>query len=411
MNICYPVQRSYPDHLTGSEIYIHDLARYFSNSNRITVLATGRRRDPPVPGSEGGANPAVQIFRSVDLAAIRLPLRYALSRDPTGWASQFISLPVQGLLHTATYGYLSFPMLAHLNVHRYDVVHAAAVPIPTTWAAWRSSSTAGFGFVLSPFLHLADREIYLPYVSRMLRGATHLIAATETEKRYLLSLGIDADSVSVIPPWIDIGGYQLGVARRFRGKFRIGESEFVLVIPRKAETKGAFHTLEALVSLGKAGVRVTCVLLGTARRIVQRQVDEYSKRLSRLGIRVVDVGYLPLDEMHDVLAGSNLLVEPSRADSFGMIYQDAWMHSLPVVAARIGAVPDVVHDGENGILVTYGSTQQIMQAIRALVLDSSLGRTLGRSGHSSVQELYDSRRLAPQIRAVYESAARSANQE
>ena len=56
----------------------------------------------------------------------------------------------------------------------------------------------------------------------------------------------------------------------------------------------------------------------------------------------------------DMLAATDLFVLPSRVDSFGIVYLEAWAYGLPVIGCRAGGVPDVIDDGQDGLLVNYG---------------------------------------------------------
>jgi len=405
MQICYPIQRTFPEPLTGSEIYLHDLARWFATTDDVTIVTTDRSNRSAKTAEIQPPGLRVERFPLRDGGDLRLAARYLMQRDPTQLLSRLIAAPANGALHAGSYGFRSPALLDWLVQHPYEVVHAAAVPVGTAWAAWRGSAASRSGFVLSPFLHLADPEVRRPYIARMLQSADQLLAATETERRYLLTCGVSGDVVSVIPPWVDLERFEPGDRRRFRSAWRIPPTEFVVLIPRKLEDKGAFHTLGALELLARRGIRPTCVLLGTTRQHLQARIDEHARRLQGLGVRTVDLGYLPKAQLSDALAGCDVVVEPSRVDSFGMIYQDAWLHDHPVIAARSGAVPDVVQDDRNGLLVEFGSVEGIARAIASLVEDPALVSRLGGRGGRDVRERYAATRLAPLVRAVYESAA------
>jgi glycosyltransferase involved in cell wall biosynthesis len=406
MRICLSTQRTYPNPLGGSEIYIHAIAKQFGTIDKITVIATDSSNRLPNSLSNSHAAYPVLVFRSVDWPVARLPILLIMKKEPSGLVGRAVSVPFDGLFHTATYGCFSPSMFSWLNGHKFDLLHSAAIPTAAAWAASHASKSSGTPFVLTPFLHLADRAFDLPYVNRMLRSAAHLIAVTATEKLYLQTKGISSDLISIIPPWVDIGSYSQGSRELFRSRFGISGEDFVVLIPSKWEDKGAFHTLRALLSLGEGGVRTTCVMLGQVDSWVQRRIDSEVRRLANSGVRVIDLGYLRGQALRDCLAGSDVLVEPSRTDSFGMVFQDAWMESRPVISARTGAIPDVVIDGENGLLVEFGSVSGIAQAILSLISQRDFAKELGAAGRRAICDKYSMTRLVPQLRGVYEASIR-----
>ncbi len=75
---------------------------------------------------------------------------------------------------------------------------------------------------------------------------------------------------------------------------------------------------------------------------------------------------------------------PSRTDSFGIVFLEAWANGLPVVAAAAGGVPDVVRDGEAGYLVPFGDLDRLAYRLGSLLDHPPLARSLGATGRALV---------------------------
>ena len=86
----------------------------------------------------------------------------------------------------------------------------------------------------------------------------------------------------------------------------------------------------------------------------------------------------------DALAAASVYAQPSRTDSFGIAYLEAWCYGAPVVGARAGGVPAVIDDGENGLLVPFGDVGALAGALERLLRDGALARRLGASGRAKV---------------------------
>ena len=87
-----------------------------------------------------------------------------------------------------------------------------------------------------------------------------------------------------------------------------------------------------------------------------------------------------VDNVGDYLGAFDVFVLPSNREGIGSMLFDAMDRALPVVASRVGGVPDIVHDGENGILIDAGRPDQLRDAILALREDPDRRRALGENG-------------------------------
>jgi len=93
------------------------------------------------------------------------------------------------------------------------------------------------------------------------------------------------------------------------------------------------------------------------------------------------------------------------SDTEGMpnVVLEAFAYGRPVVATRVGGVPEVVTDGENGLIVPPGQRAPLIAAVRALVSDADLAARLGRQGRKTIEERFDFRRRTAGVEALYQS--------
>jgi glycosyltransferase involved in cell wall biosynthesis len=111
----------------------------------------------------------------------------------------------------------------------------------------------------------------------------------------------------------------------------------------------------------------------------------------------------PIDdaEKRDMLAAADVFAMPSRTDSFGIVYLEAWLYQRPVIAARTWGVSDVVRDGEDGLLVSFGDVPALAQALSGLLEHPEERATLGAHGEQKVYREYTwDQRYAP-VRDLY----------
>jgi glycosyltransferase involved in cell wall biosynthesis len=110
-----------------------------------------------------------------------------------------------------------------------------------------------------------------------------------------------------------------------------------------------------------------------------------------------------VDNVGDYLAAFDIFVLPSNREGIGSILLDAMEQGLPVVASRVGGVPDIVRDGENGLLIDAASPAQLRDAIRKLKDDAELRRAFGENGREFAKN-FTSDAMCRKYLALYESA-------
>jgi glycosyltransferase involved in cell wall biosynthesis len=100
--------------------------------------------------------------------------------------------------------------------------------------------------------------------------------------------------------------------------------------------------------------------------------------------------------VHEYLQASDIFVLPSEDDAFPLALVEAMACGLPVVTTRVGGIPEIVSDKQNGLLVEPGNFQQLYDAIYALIADTVLSASLGRSAGQTVRERYSAAAVSAQ---------------
>lgn len=100
------------------------------------------------------------------------------------------------------------------------------------------------------------------------------------------------------------------------------------------------------------------------------------------------IGKLPLNDVKKYFESSSVFCLPTTLEPFGIVFLEAMAHRLPIVATKIGAIPDFVHHGKNGYLVDPNDAQKIAKHVNDLFNDYELARDFGDYGHSLFWERY-----------------------
>jgi glycosyltransferase involved in cell wall biosynthesis len=103
----------------------------------------------------------------------------------------------------------------------------------------------------------------------------------------------------------------------------------------------------------------------------------------------------------------DVFVLPARAENLPMAILEAMAWAVPVVATRVGGVPELVADGVTGILVPPDDPEALGAALETLLDDADLRASLGRAGAERVATQFDARHLAGRMLSLYEELARA----
>ena len=89
---------------------------------------------------------------------------------------------------------------------------------------------------------------------------------------------------------------------------------------------------------------------------------------------------------------------PTRLEPFGIVFIEAMAYGLPIVATRVGALPDLVEDHVNGILVESDNIDSLATALRTLLENPMLRREMGRNGEQRYKEQFNWTEVYSRIR-------------
>jgi glycogen(starch) synthase len=372
--------------LGGVETHVYQLALGLAKAGVSTeVFTTDLRTDIPFRRFDGEVPPVpsaafvVRRFRAVKV--MNLPHGLGIL-SPSMAVALFQAEP--GVVHAHAYGY--FPLLAGGLAEMLR-----GMPLVVT----AHSDPGGHTFSKRLF------DWAVPAVT--LRRADRVIALTNIEAQNLQRLGVDAGRIRVIPNGVDLKEFE-DVPNRHEPR-----DEFALLFVGRCypRQKGLEHLISALgLLLSKCKIHLTIVGedwggAGTLQALARA-----------LGVEkhVTFTGALPRNEVINAYASADAFVLPSLFEPFGIVLLEAMAAGLPVVASRVGGIPEVVSDGKTGLLVQPGDSRSLANALENLISDSALRRRLGAAGRVKATS-YSWDGIVPQILDVYHEAMRECGEK
>ena len=178
---------------------------------------------------------------------------------------------------------------------------------------------------------------------------------------------------------------------------------FILGIGRHVRQKGFDVLLQAFaLSVERGNTTHDLVLAGDGPE--HSALRERAEQLS-ISSRVAFTGKVDHREAVKLFSGCSFFVLPSRHEPFGIVNLESMAAGRPVIATRTGGVPEIVRDGENGLLVDPERPEELTGAMLRLMNDGALCRTMGCAGRTYAEQ-FDWLEIAGQYLAIYEQAVR-----
>lgn len=102
-----------------------------------------------------------------------------------------------------------------------------------------------------------------------------------------------------------------------------------------------------------------------------------------------------------LLKSSNIFALPSKREAFGLVNLEAMLTPLPIVASKVGGIPEIIKDGETGILVESENSHALAAAIKTLIADSGKRNEMANAGQKRALEHFDAKKMAEEYEQVY----------
>jgi len=255
---------------------------------------------------------------------------------------------------------------------------------------------------LEPSIRLAGEQ-------KVVHGADRILAPTPVEAGQLVSLyGADPARIRIISPGVDTELFVPRPKAEARARLHLAKARLVLFVGRLQPFKGpdvAVRALAAAVRQAPELMRdaVLAVVGGPAGQ--QSQPDEVARLMqlassAGVGDRVVFFPPQPHERLADFYSAAEVVLVPSRWESFGLVALEAEACGTPVIAADAGGLRDVVVDGSTGFLVKGHDPDRYGAKIVELFSDRKLARRLSAAAvRHSARFSWDA--TAAEIRGVY----------
>ncbi len=395
MRILHVIQRYYP-YVGGSELYFQELSERLARAgHRVEVWTTDAwdldyfwsrkaRRIESVRDMRNGV-----VIRRFPVRHLPFPAIYY--RAWRRAMAELSDLPFRAVPFLYSMSRLTpwVPSMRRafgaLPSGKFDLVHTTNIPFEGIIAPAASyAERVGIPHIITPFTHLGepgDRNISRYYTMQhqldLERRASRVIVQTRLERDFLADLGVPPDKMERVGVGVNPYDVVGGNGERLRRKYGV-EGPIVYYIGAAAHDKGTDTTIEAMRRVWARGVDATFLTAGST------MLDKFRRYYEELPEDVRDrcrwLGFISDEDKRDLHAAGQVFCMPSRTDSFGIVYLEAWLNGVPVIGAWAGGVPEIISDGVDGYLVNFGDVPALANRIQLLLERPDAAEAMGQAG-------------------------------
>ena len=366
-------------HIWGPERGILQLAEHLPAYGFLVEVVVLRRRvagygDPPF-----GAHPLVVQMREKGCQAEE-------------WDAAWRAMP--GLVRN---------LARQLRTGRYAVLHTHEYKTTLLGGIAARRARGVHWLATDHALFTADslrKRLYRALEVMALRRAECVIVPSEFQKRRLLREGMPKERITVIPNGVDVASLRSQAADRRATRRALGVADgtpVLLTVGRLEPEKGHRYLLRALPRLLAAHPRLRLWLAGEGSLC-----EALRREAARLGLAdAVDfLGYRA--DVPSLLAACDLLVVPSLEESFCRALLEAMALGRPVVAARVGGIPEVAVEGETAWLVPPADPEALAETIAEALARPEEAARRGEAGARRARECFQISAMVAGFAQVYQ---------
>ncbi len=247
----------------------------------------------------------------------------------------------------------------------------------------------------------ADRS-YLPITRYGLQQSDGVTAVSKFLKQATIET-FDFDEIEVIPNFICGCHYKRQPESPLRRELAPNGEQLLVHVSNFRAVKRPVDCVEILAKVREKGANARLIMVGDGP---ERSAAYYKAEQLNLNGNTTFVGKQA--NIADYLGVADVFLLPSELESFGLAALEAQACEVPVIATRIGGIPEVVAEGETGYLSDIGDVEKMSEDTLRLLKDEDLRRAFGEKGRELAIQRYSSEKIIPQYISFYEQVLNNA---
>ena len=245
------------------------------------------------------------------------------------------------------------------------------------------------------------------------RHADLLIAVSEAQKEELATLyNIKSEKVHVVYNGVEVSIFKPQKdTQHLKKKLGLEDRRVILSVGHFVLRKGIPYLLEAMPKILREVPNAFLLCVGgTPKWLGTRLYWKYlQEMIEKKGLRahVKLMGQIPHQELPYYYSLSDIFAFPSLYEAFAKVILEAMACETPVIASRVGGLPEAIEHNVNGILVSPKNVNQLAHAIVEVLQDKKLAQRIGKKGRDVVTRRFTWQHTAKELLAAYQELLQS----
>ena len=288
---------------------------------------------------------------------------------------------------------------------RFNIIHCSYLPYANLIYTLLIAQHLHIPSVVTPFLHESNQRYQDSSIFEVLALFDAVIACTIFEKESLVSKGIDAGKIHILPMGVDVERFQPDYRSLAHENYQL-QNPLVLFCGYKNYEKGALTLLKAIPSIHREMDDVSFMFIGPPTKAFNYTLKAVKKEVP--AVHIVNVTPENLSGIYDkkkigAFQTADLFCMPSRSDAYGIAYLEAWACSTPVIAADFSAMHEVVAVNRDGMLVQFDKIDDLREKILGFLKNPERAANMGKQGFEKVQSENRWQTIAQNTHEIYQT--------
>lgn len=231
-----------------------------------------------------------------------------------------------------------------------------------------------------------------------------VVAISNHTRNVLIESGLKPGHVDAIYTAIDLKYFSPRTKnKQLLEEFNISNTYPIIgTVARLSDRKGISFLIDAVKLLVDEGRKVTCFIVGGGGSSSRDKIDLLKKRAASMDISHCFIFTGLRTDIPEILSLFDVFILPSLAEGLGRSLVEAMAAGKPVVASKVGGIPEAVEDGKTGILVPPGDAASLARALAFLFDNPQAVDEMGYAGRKRAEMMFDEEKMVDAICLLYE---------
>lgn len=229
------------------------------------------------------------------------------------------------------------------------------------------------------------------HIQRTFEAAARVLVLSESWKTFIGSIAPKA-RIEVVPNYVNTQP----VSEDHKGH---ANPVNILFLGQIGQRKGVFELIPAMKAVAERHPEVRLIIGGNGQRA---EAETLSQSLG-LEEQIEFAGWVGPEKRADLLRAADIFILPSHNEGLPMSLLEAMSYGVCVVSTTVGGIPELIRDGDNGVLIAPGDVGAIETALLRLIDDSEARQRMAARGRDTQASTYSDTGVLPQLERIYDS--------